>query len=90
MMVQEQIKHVFNVPEPSRLILSNIRGSVDIQTGDDTSILVTAIKHPDTGDAEHTEIFISQRADDTVTVKTRYRAKSWFLFPRKHPCKSYH
>lgn len=86
-MAQEQIEHVFNVQDPSRLILSNIRGSVYVQTGDDASIHVTAIKHLDTGDAEHTEIFISQRADDTVTVETRYRAKSWFQFPRKHPCK---
>jgi hypothetical protein len=86
MMAQEQIKHVFNVPETPRVILSNIRGSVDIQTGEDDSILVTAIKHLDTGDDEHTEIFISQRADETVTVKTRYRAKSWFLSLGKHPC----
>lgn len=85
-MTQEQIEHVFSVPDPARLILSNIRGSVDIQSGEENSIFVTAIKHLDTGDADHTEVTISQSADDTVTVRTRYQPKSRFLFPPRQPC----
>ncbi len=86
-MTQEQIKHVFNLSGPARLILENIRGSVDIQSGGESSISVTAIKHLDTGDAEHTEILIAQSNDDTVTVKTRYQPETRYLFPRRQPCK---
>lgn len=86
-MTQEQIEHVFRVSETARLVLSNIRGSVDIQSGEENSIVVTAIKQPDTGDADHTEIDISQSTDSRVTVQTRYQPKSRFLFPPRQPCK---
>lgn len=86
-MTQEQITQDFSVLEPARLIVENIRGSVDIQSVDESSVSVTAIKHLDTGDAEYTEIFIVQNTDKTVTVKTRYQPKAWYLFPRRQPCK---
>ena len=37
-MTQEQITQDFSVPEPARLIVENIRGSVDIQSVDESSI----------------------------------------------------
>jgi hypothetical protein len=86
-MTQEQTTQDFSVPEPARIIVENIRGSVDIQSVDESNISVTAIKHLDTGDAERTEISIAQDTDETVTVKTRYLPKAWYLFPRRQPCK---
>ena len=87
MTAQEQLERVFNVSESSRLILSNIRGSVEIHSGDDATIHVTAIKHLDSGDAKHTEILISLETENTISVKTHYRSGSWLLFSHKHPCK---
>ena len=78
-MTQEQITQDFSVPEPARLIVENIRGSVDIQSVDESSISVTAIKHLDTGDAEYTEIFIAQNTDKTYPydIKRGINRKYW-------------
>ena len=87
MTAQEKLERVYNVSEAPRLTLSNIRGSVEIQTGDDASISVTAIKHLDSGDAKHTEIQISQETENSVSVRTHNRPSSWLSFSRKLPCK---
>lgn len=77
----------FTVSGPARLELSNIRGSVDIRPGADGVITVKAEKEVDTGDAKQTEIDMTQEADGSVKVKTRF-PDFWldWLFGSK-PCK---
>jgi DUF4097 and DUF4098 domain-containing protein YvlB len=77
----------FTVSEPARLVLSNIRGSVDIRPGADGVITVKAEKEVNTGDSKQTEIEMTQEADGSVKVKTRF-PDFWldWLFGSK-PCK---
>ena len=56
-MSQETQEKTFNVSGTACLELSNIRGSVDIRSGDDGLIQITAIKHTDSGDAGNTVWF---------------------------------
>ena len=86
-MTQEKLERTFQVPSPARLTLSNLRGSVDIQSGEDGVIIIKAIKHLDSGDAERTEIEMDQDADGSLTVKTQYQEKTSWLFRSARPCK---
>ncbi len=61
-MSQDISEHTFSVSTP-RLKLSNIRGSLKIQSGDDNVIRVTTVKHLDSGDPERTEIEIAPAED---------------------------
>ena len=85
-MSQDKIEQTFTVTSPARLKLSNIRGSVEIHTGEEGVISVTAIKQSHTGDAEQTKIEVSQDADGTVVATTKFGEGSWqWLFGSK-PC----
>jgi hypothetical protein len=86
-MSQERIERNFEVESPAKLRLSNIRGSVDIQPGDDGYIKVNAVKYLDSGSEKDTEIEIEQDDDGQVIVKTKYdnSISNWFG-PNK-PCK---
>ena len=86
-MLQEMIEERFDVTTPTCLTVANIRGSVDVQPGDDGVVTVTAVKHLETGDSERTEIKIRQREDGSVTVKTVFEKSGWRLFGHRHPCK---
>lgn len=86
-MTQETLERTFQVQAPARLTLSNLRGSVDIQSGEDGVIIIKAIKHLDSGDAERTEIEMDQDADGSLTVKTQYQEKTSWLFRNARPCK---
>ena len=44
-MSDETIEKTFQVTDPARLIISNIRGSVTIQPGEENVIDVKAVKH---------------------------------------------
>ena len=50
------IVKTFNVSSPVFLSVSNIRGSVEIHTGEDGILQVTAIKQPHTRDEKRTGI----------------------------------
>jgi DUF4097 and DUF4098 domain-containing protein YvlB len=86
-MSQETIERKFDVATPAYLTVANIRGSVDVQPGDDSVVTVTAVKHLETGDADRTEIEIIQKEDGSVRVKTRFEKGVWRLFNSGHPCK---
>jgi len=85
-MSQETIEQTFNISAPARLKLSNVRGSVDIRTGEDGVISVTAVKQTHTGDVERTKIELSQDSDGTVTVATRFPDGTWNWLFGSHPC----
>jgi DUF4097 and DUF4098 domain-containing protein YvlB len=85
-MSQETIQQTYNVISPARLQVSNIRGSVDIQPGDEASISITAVKHTNSGNADLTEIELSQEEDGKVTAKAIYKNGSSWMGLNK-PCK---
>jgi hypothetical protein len=79
----------FTVGEAARLKLTNIRGRVDIQPGDQGIIAITAVKHDD-GRAGRTEIELSQAADGTVSAVTRHEHNllGWLALKGKgRPCR---
>ena len=86
-MVQEMIEKRFEVGSPARMKLSNIRGSVNIQAGEDGVIEVTAVKHLNSGSQDQTEIKIEQVEDGRVIIKTDYTSSisNWFGFNK--PCR---
>jgi DUF4097 and DUF4098 domain-containing protein YvlB len=71
-MSDENFEQVFQVTGPARLEVSNIRGSVEIRPGAEGVITVKAEKLVNTGDANQTEIEMTQEADGSVKVKTRF------------------
>ena len=81
------IEETFNCPESPRLRLSNIRGSVKIQAGEDDVISVIGRKHINTGDEDNTHIELSQSSDGTVKVSTCYTHKGLRFFRKWIPCK---
>ena len=86
-MPQETIERKFDVSSPVYLTVGNIRGSVDVQAGDDGVVSVVAVKYPETGDAERTEIEIEQENDGSVSVKTVCEERGWRIFGSHRPCK---
>lgn len=86
-MLQETIKREFDVTAPACLTVLNIRGSVDVQPGDDNIVTITAVKHLETGDSDRTEIEIRQKEDGRVIVKTGFEENGWRFFTPHHPCK---
>ena len=85
--MSEIIEKTFTVASPARLNLSNIRGSVEIHPGEDGMIHVTATKDANTGDAKRTEIQLSQEADGTVKVATRFPEGAWSWLFGSFPCR---
>jgi DUF4097 and DUF4098 domain-containing protein YvlB len=86
-MSNEILEKTFTVSSLARFALSNIRGHVDIRPGAEGIITVRAEKLVNTGDAKQTEIEMTQEADGSVKVKTRF-PDFWLdrLFGSK-PCK---
>jgi hypothetical protein len=84
-MAEDIQEFTFNVSDPARLKLGNIRGSVEVSPGEESVIYVKAVKHPDTGDAKRTEIIAVQEEDGGVKVETRYPEGGWFFAGK--PCK---
>ena len=81
-MESEKIERKFEVSGPAHLNLANISGSVDIQAGEDSAILVSAVRGQG-GDPERTRIDMDQAADGTVTVKTEYGDSFWNWFGQR-------
>lgn len=86
-MSEENFEQVFQVSGSARLEVSNIRGSTEIRTGADGVISVKTVKHGNTGDAKRTEIELTQEADGTVKVKTRFPEIQWGWLTGSQPCK---
>jgi hypothetical protein len=86
-MTAETLEKNFQVTSPARLELGNIRGSVELRAGEDGVIAVTAVKQVGTGDAERTEIEMTQPSAGTVVVRTRYPEATWTWLFGSHPCK---
>lgn len=86
-MSEETLEKVFQVSGSARLEVSNIRGSTEIHTGADGVISIKAVKHEDTGNAKSTEIELTQEADGTVKVKTRFPEIHWSWLTGSQPCK---
>jgi hypothetical protein len=86
-MAQETIERRFTVTGPARLKVSNIRGAVDVQPGEDGIVSVVAVKYTDSGDAGRTEVEIVQAEDGSVRAKTHFTKGWWWLFDWRQPCK---
>lgn len=86
-MSDEILEKTFSVSGSPRLVLGNIRGSVDIRPGADGVIMVKAEKLVTSGDANATTIEMTQEADGMIRVKTRF-SEPWlgWLFGSR-PCK---
>ena len=81
------IEETFTCPDSPHLSLSNIRGSVKIQAGEDGVIAVVGRKYLNTGDDENTSIEISQSSDGSVKVNTLYIHKGLRFLRKWVPCK---
>jgi DUF4097 and DUF4098 domain-containing protein YvlB len=86
MMSQESLERSYPVEKSPSVHLTNIRGSVDIQPGEEGVITITAVKHPDTGNSEKTLIEINQENNHKVTVKTRFSEKTLGFIGHGKPC----
>jgi len=85
-MSEDTLEKTLTVSSPARLKLSNICGSVEIRPGEDGEIQVTAVKRPHSGDAQRTEIEMSQEADGRVTVATHFPEGAWAWLFGSRPC----
>ena len=71
-MSTEVIEHTFEVEAPAHLRISNVRGHVDIQPGDEGTIRVTALKHSGSGNNGNTQIIVKQESDGLVVAEAKY------------------
>ena len=80
----ETIEKTFQVGSPSRLIISNVRGSIVIQPGEAGAIEVKALKHGNSESASDL-IDMTQGSDGTVRVETRSNESlfGWLSHPPK-------
>jgi hypothetical protein len=76
-MSEDKYEKCFQVAQPAKVNVSNIRGSVEILSGQDGTIQVTAVKNTHSGDGRRTEIEISKEADGTVRVTTHFPEGGW-------------
>ena len=83
----ETINKTFDCTENASLALSNIRGKVNIQPGEDNVITIKAEKLLDSGDPEHTVIELLQDNNGKVTAKTRFENSGFHIFRNSKPCK---
>ncbi len=86
-MSEETIQKSFPVEIPANLRISNIRGSVEIQAGEENEISITAVKHIDSGDEKRTAVEINQLEDGKVVVETRMLEGLLGFFNWSKPCK---
>ncbi len=85
-MSDDKIEQTFEVTQPARLEVRNICGSIEIRPGEDGKIHVSAIKQPDSGDLQRTEIEVTHQPDGTVRVATRFPDGAWSWMFGSHPC----
>ena len=85
--MSEIMEKTFTVTSPARFDLSNIRGSVEIHPGEEGIIRIHITKDANSGDAKRTEIELSQAADGTVKVATRFPEGAWSWLFGSFPCR---
>jgi len=83
----ETINKTFDCTENANLSLSNIRGKVNIQPGEDNIITIKAEKLLDSGNPDHTVIELFQEDNGKVTVQTRFDNSGSQFFRKFKPCK---
>lgn len=76
-------KQSFKVGSPAKLLVSNIRGKVEIVPGKEGVINVTARIHMGDGNPDYTEIVLSQGSDGAVHAKVRAPENTFGIFNRK-------
>jgi len=86
-MSQETIEQKFEVSGKPQLRLSNIRGSIEIVSGEESVVEVQAVKYLRSGDQENTEIIIEKEDDNQVVVKTEFDKSLMNWFGLNKPCK---
>jgi hypothetical protein len=86
-MSQETIEKTFNISGQASLKLTNIRGSVEVRPGEADQIQISVIKHLDSGDAQNTEIELSQTADGSVLAATHFPEGWWSWLLGSKPCR---
>ena len=82
----EEMEKQFNVGSRANLSVSNIRGSVEIRSGEAGLIQVKAVKRSNSGDENRTEIEIAQETDGSVRVVTHFPDVSWNWLGGVQPC----
>jgi DUF4097 and DUF4098 domain-containing protein YvlB len=83
----ETIEHTFEVESPARLKVSNIRGHVDIQPGEEGVIHVTVEKHKGSMNNDKTQIIIGQESDGLVVAEAKHENSITNWFGLNKPCK---
>ena len=86
-MSQETIEKTFNISGKASLKLSNIRGSVEVRPGEANQIQISVTKHLDSGDAQNTEIELSQTGDGSVLAATHFPDGWWSWLLGSKPCR---
>ncbi|NJD58283.1 MAG: hypothetical protein C3F13_00975 [Anaerolineales bacterium] len=82
-MSDETIDKTFQVTDPARFVISNVRGLITIQPGEAGSIQVRAELHSSV-DSDKNYVEMIQDADGTVRVETR-SSTGFFGFHSHHP-----
>lgn len=88
--MQETLERTFDVSAPAHVMISNIRGKIDVQSGESDRVSVTAIKYLDDGNPAQTEIEITQTNDGYVHIEARMRERSlwgWLSWMDNKPCR---
>lgn len=70
-MSTETFEHTFEVQAPARLKVSNIRGHIDVQPGEDGIIQITVVKHKSSGINGQTQLIIEQESDGLVVAEAK-------------------
>lgn len=83
----EELENSFTVGKQPKLEIDNIRGSVTIKPGINEQIRVTAIKHMNSGNEEHTDISIEQDDDGTVRAVSKWHKSNGSFWNRSRPIK---
>jgi DUF4097 and DUF4098 domain-containing protein YvlB len=83
----ETFENTFEVKAPARLRVSNVRGHVDVQPGEEGIISVTAVKHQGSGSNGKTQIFVGQESDGLVVAEAKYENSITNLFGMIKPSK---
>lgn len=86
-MSTETFEHTFEVGSPAQLKVSNVRGHVDVQPGEDGAISVTAVKHNGSGSNRNTQIIIAQESDGMVVAEAKYENSVTGWFGLNKPCR---
>jgi hypothetical protein len=86
-MTTETFEYTFEVETPARLRVSNVRGHVDVQPGEDGIISVSVAKHKNSGRNGDTKIIVEQESDGQVVAEAKYENSITNFFGLNKPCK---